>query len=184
MSHRYPADVIAHCVWLSFRFPLGYREVEERNGGVIPARSPRPRRPGSSRCSARKSSWTWPPAEIYAVLLDRGVCLCSESTMYRIPRRHGEVRERRRQAARPPRKKPALVARYGQLTIHSGMAMHTPFRGPRRMASRLRGRGEEIASLQFLDRYDHAQLLLDEVRSDCGDISRSIPPALHRAQRS
>ncbi|MET9031615.1 helix-turn-helix transcriptional regulator [Streptomyces mirabilis] len=41
---------------------------------------------------------------------------------------------------------------------------------------------EEITSLQFLDRYDHAQLLLDEVRSDCSDISRSIPPALHCAQ--
>ncbi|MER5539634.1 hypothetical protein [Streptomyces mirabilis] len=50
------------------------------------------------------------PAEIYAVLLERGVHLCSESTMYRIPRRHGEVRERRRQASHRPRKKPELVA--------------------------------------------------------------------------
>jgi putative transposase len=29
------------------------------------------------------------PAEIYAVLLDRGVYLCSESTMYRLLRRRG-----------------------------------------------------------------------------------------------
>ncbi|MFE2516634.1 hypothetical protein [Streptomyces mirabilis] len=50
------------------------------------------------------------PAEIYAVLLERGVHLRSEPTMYRIPRRHGEVRERRRQASHPPRKKPELVA--------------------------------------------------------------------------
>ncbi|MFD9276813.1 hypothetical protein ACFWD7_05920 [Streptomyces mirabilis] len=50
------------------------------------------------------------PAEIYAVLLERGVHLCLEPTMYRIPRRHGEVRERRRQAIHPPRKKPELVA--------------------------------------------------------------------------
>lgn len=42
------------------------------------------------------------PAEVYAVLLDRGIYLCSESTMYRLLRRHGEVRERRRQAAHPP----------------------------------------------------------------------------------
>ncbi|WP_326756827.1 IS6 family transposase [Streptomyces hirsutus] len=28
-GHRYPAEVIAHCVWLYFRFPLSYREVEE-----------------------------------------------------------------------------------------------------------------------------------------------------------
>jgi putative transposase len=26
---RYPAEIIAHCVWLYFRFPLSYREVEE-----------------------------------------------------------------------------------------------------------------------------------------------------------
>ncbi|MFJ3235948.1 IS6 family transposase [Streptomyces sp. NPDC086787] len=28
-GHRYPAEIIAHCVWLYFRFPLSYREVEE-----------------------------------------------------------------------------------------------------------------------------------------------------------
>lgn len=50
------------------------------------------------------------PAEIYAVLLDRGTYLCSEATMYRILRRHGEVRERRGQAVHPPRKKPELIA--------------------------------------------------------------------------
>ncbi|MFF7191670.1 DDE-type integrase/transposase/recombinase [Streptomyces sp. NPDC008222] len=50
------------------------------------------------------------PGEIYAVLLDRGSHLCSESTMYRLLRRHGEVRERRRQATQPPCKKPKLVA--------------------------------------------------------------------------
>jgi putative transposase len=50
------------------------------------------------------------PGEIYAVLLDRGVYLCSESTMYRLLRRGGEVRERRRQATHPPRKKPELIA--------------------------------------------------------------------------
>ncbi len=27
--HRYPAEVIAHCVWRYFRFPLSFREVEE-----------------------------------------------------------------------------------------------------------------------------------------------------------
>nr|WP_308114701.1 IS3 family transposase [Streptomyces sp. ISL-12] len=50
------------------------------------------------------------PAEIYAVLLDRGVYLCSESTMYRLLHRHDEVRERRRQAVHPSRKIPELVA--------------------------------------------------------------------------
>jgi putative transposase len=28
-GHRYPADVISHCVWLYHRFPLSLREVEE-----------------------------------------------------------------------------------------------------------------------------------------------------------
>nr|WSZ99968.1 IS3 family transposase [Streptomyces sp. NBC_00857] len=49
------------------------------------------------------------PGEIYAVLLDRGIYLCSESTMYRLLRKRGEVRERRRQATHPPREKPELV---------------------------------------------------------------------------
>ena len=50
------------------------------------------------------------PAEIHAILLDEGTYLCSVSTMYRLLRRHGEVRERRRQATHPARVKPELVA--------------------------------------------------------------------------
>jgi putative transposase len=50
------------------------------------------------------------PASVYATLLDEGRYLCSESTMYRLLRDHGEVRERRRQATHPPRVKPELVA--------------------------------------------------------------------------
>src|SRR5690606_30335844 len=41
---------------------------------------------------------------------DEGTYLCSESTMYRILRERGEVRERRRQAQHPPRVRPELVA--------------------------------------------------------------------------
>ncbi|WP_455711425.1 IS6 family transposase [Streptomyces hirsutus] len=33
-GHRYPVEVISHCVWLCFRFPLSFREVEE----VMPGR--------------------------------------------------------------------------------------------------------------------------------------------------
>ncbi|MFE2067537.1 transposase [Streptomyces sp. NPDC059467] len=50
------------------------------------------------------------PAEVYATLLDEGVYLCSEPTMYRILRARGEVRERRRQATHPPCRKPELMA--------------------------------------------------------------------------
>ena len=28
-GHRYPGEIIAHCVWLYHRFPLSFREVEE-----------------------------------------------------------------------------------------------------------------------------------------------------------
>jgi putative transposase len=51
------------------------------------------------------------PAQVWATLLDEGVYLCSISTMYRLLREHGEVRERRRQATHPPRVRPELVAR-------------------------------------------------------------------------
>lgn len=49
--------------------------------------------------------------QVYATLLDEGSYLCSMSTMYRLLRAHGEVRERRRQATHPPRTRPELVAR-------------------------------------------------------------------------
>jgi putative transposase len=43
------------------------------------------------------------PATVYAKLLDQGIHLASTSTMYRILRAKGEVRERRRQATHRPR---------------------------------------------------------------------------------
>ena len=27
--HRFPVEIISHCVWLNFRFSLSYRNVEE-----------------------------------------------------------------------------------------------------------------------------------------------------------
>jgi putative transposase len=50
------------------------------------------------------------PAEVWAILLDEGVYLGSESTFYRLLRHAGEVRERRRQATHPAKVKPELVA--------------------------------------------------------------------------
>ena len=50
------------------------------------------------------------PAAVYHQLLDEGVYLCSPSTMYRILRQHGEVRERRRHATHPAHVKPELLA--------------------------------------------------------------------------
>jgi putative transposase len=47
---------------------------------------------------------------VFYVLLDEGAYLGSISTMYRLLRSFGEVRERRRQATHPPRVRPELVA--------------------------------------------------------------------------
>jgi putative transposase len=49
-------------------------------------------------------------AQIWAELLDEGIYLASQSTMYRILREENLVRERRWQAAHPAKIKPELVA--------------------------------------------------------------------------
>jgi putative transposase len=51
-----------------------------------------------------------PPAQVRSKLLDEGVTLCSERTMYRILESHGEVRERRNQLRHPSYAKPELLA--------------------------------------------------------------------------
>jgi len=51
------------------------------------------------------------PAQVWAILLDAGTYMASISTMYRVLRSEGEVRERRRQATHPARVRPELVAR-------------------------------------------------------------------------
>jgi putative transposase len=50
------------------------------------------------------------PRQVWAALIDEGVYLASVSTMYRLLRDRGEVRERRAQARHPARKKPELIA--------------------------------------------------------------------------
>jgi putative transposase len=50
------------------------------------------------------------PAQVWAMLLDDDVYLASISTMYRVLRSHGEVRERRLQATHPARSIPELTA--------------------------------------------------------------------------
>ena len=51
------------------------------------------------------------PAEVYATLLDEGVYLCSERTMYRVLAENRAVRERRAQRSHPSHPKPEVVAR-------------------------------------------------------------------------
>ena len=50
------------------------------------------------------------PAQVWAILLDEGIYLGSISTMYRLLRAEGQVRDRRAQASYPPRVRPELLA--------------------------------------------------------------------------
>ena len=79
--------------------------------------------------------------EIYATLLDEGVCLCSMRTMYRILKRHGEVRERRNQLRHPVYTKPELLATPQPSLVvghHEGAgAVARPFLPPLRDARRV-----------------------------------------------
>lgn len=50
------------------------------------------------------------PYEVYATLIDEGVCLCSVRTMYRILKENKAVRERRNQLRHPAYTKPELLA--------------------------------------------------------------------------
>ena len=50
------------------------------------------------------------PRDVYAALLDEGIYLCSWRTMYRILKKHDEVRDRRDQLRHPDYKKPELLA--------------------------------------------------------------------------
>ena len=54
-GHRYPPEIIAHCVWLYHRFPLSFREVEELmlQRGVVVSYEP-------SRSGARSSGRSTP----------------------------------------------------------------------------------------------------------------------------
>lgn len=50
------------------------------------------------------------PAEVWATLIDEGIYLCSERTMYRILTEENEARERRNQLRHPAYSKPELLA--------------------------------------------------------------------------
>lgn len=70
------------------------------------------------------------PAQAWATLLDEGTYLASESTMYRLLRADGEVRERRRVATHPPRTVPELVAAEpNRVWSYDATALRGPARG-------------------------------------------------------
>lgn len=69
-------------------------------------------------------------AQIWAVLLDEGTYLCSQSTIHRLLRRNGIAGDRRAQATHPARVKPELVAvRVGQVWTWDITKLRGPARG-------------------------------------------------------
>lgn len=106
----------AACVALGRSRATHYRH---RRPGPVRCRAPRPapaNKLGDAEVEAVLAALRSPrfvdasPAQVYFTLLDEGVHLASESSFYRILRAHGEVRERRRQATHPPKRKPELIA--------------------------------------------------------------------------
>ena len=72
------------------------------------------------------------PAQAWATLLDEGTHLASGSTMYRLLRERGGVRERRRQAVHPPRTVPELVASApNEVWSYDATALRGPGKGIR-----------------------------------------------------
>jgi putative transposase len=93
----------------------------QRNPAPVPERSHGPRAPHPAALSPAERAGLLAvlnaerfadksPAQAWAILLDEGAYLASISTMYRVLRAEGQVRERRAQAAHPPRARPELMA--------------------------------------------------------------------------
>jgi len=122
----YPAlgEVEAHaatsvaCRLLGIARASVYRWRAPRMHG--PAREPAPvEAPAALTAGERAQLLAWldsdrfadkAPEQVWAIGLDEGVYLGSVSTMYRLLRAQGQVRERRAQARHPPRKHPRLLA--------------------------------------------------------------------------
>src|SRR4030095_16007989 len=87
----------------------------QRPPRVAPPRPPSPRALGEAERAAVLAHLHAPrfvclaPSEVYATLLDEGMYLCSERTMYRLLTQHAEVRERRNQLWHPVYAVPDLL---------------------------------------------------------------------------
>ena len=93
-----------------------YRRRARRSGSPRPRPAPPRKLSAAERkdvfdvlCSERFVDRS--PAEVFATLLDEGVYLCSERTMYRVLAENRAVRERRPQRSHPRHPKPEVAAR-------------------------------------------------------------------------
>ena len=71
-GHRYPVEIINHCVWLYFRFPLSFREVEElmlQRGVVVSYEPSGPGVPSSGRPTPTSCAGAAPAPETSGTLM-------------------------------------------------------------------------------------------------------------------
>jgi len=103
------------------------------------------------------------PAQVFYTLLDEGTYLASESTFYRILRSNREVRERRRQATHPAKKKPELVARGANQCWSWDI---TKLKGPRR--------GEYYDCYVVLDIFSRYVVAWCVAPTESGELAREL----------
>ena len=90
--------------------PVLHRRGRRRSRTVTGASHARSAPPSSRLALTQAILDELSPTEVWAILLDEGRYLCSIATFYRLLRRAGETRERRRQATHPATVKPERVA--------------------------------------------------------------------------
>jgi putative transposase len=107
--------VVAACAALGLARATYYRELEP----VMLGPAPKKVSPRAMTADERKAVLAalheerfvdLSPSEVYATLLDEGVYLCSERSMYRVLAENQEVRERRAQLQHPKYAAPELLA--------------------------------------------------------------------------
>ncbi len=107
--------IVAACAAVGLARATYYRQLEQPMLGPVPKKiSPR-----ALTADERKAVLAvlhedrfvdLAPSEVYATLLDEGVYLCSERSMYRVLAENQEVRERREQLRHPKYAAPELLA--------------------------------------------------------------------------
>jgi putative transposase len=102
-------------------------------------------------------------AQVWARELDEGRYYCSISTMYRILRAEGEVRERRSQATHPAKTKPELVARAANVVWSWDI---TKLRGP--------DRGVYYDLYVILDIFSRYVVGWTLARSESGELAKDL----------
>jgi len=113
---------LAACELVGQSRATAHRRTRPLAPGTVLGPAPRPTRPSpASKLSAAEVAQVLAVlnsprfaeasvAQTWASLLDEGVFYCSQSTMHRILRGHGQGGDRRRQASHPPRARPELHA--------------------------------------------------------------------------